>query len=195
MVGRQYHILGCLNHRARGIWITCINFWHIVCITSWFQGTHNMFGFYTAFVVNVIKCRSKYKKYSKRIPTSKTGKMRQIPGQGQYWQQKLSFLVFFHPKPLDSPSFCLFLHLNQNIDSLYFEAYRFLKVLWRKILCKFTSRHWQAAWQDACRWNFQTYQQDMLLFAHLDTLGFNWIEEETSYFVLDSISTIAILGF
>jgi len=35
----------------------------------------------------------------------------------------------FHPKPLDSPSFCLFLHLNQNIDSLYFEAYRFLKVL------------------------------------------------------------------
>jgi hypothetical protein len=35
----------------------------------------------------------------------------------------------------------------------------------------------------------------MLLFAHLDTLGFNWIEEETSYFVLDSISTIAILGF
>ena len=95
MVGRQYHILGCLNHRARGIWITCINFWHIVCITSWFQGTHNMFGFYTAFVVNVIKCRSKYKKYSKRIPTSKTGKMRQIPGQGQYWQQKLSFLVFF----------------------------------------------------------------------------------------------------
>jgi len=102
---------------------------------------------------------------------------------------------FFHPKPLDSPSFCLFLHLNQNIDSLYFEAYRFLKVLWRKILCKFTSRHWQAAWQDACRWNFQTYQQDMLLFAHLDTLGFNWIEEETSYFVLDSISTIAILGF
>ena len=85
IVGRQYHILGCLNHR-----ITCINFWHIVCITSWFQGTHNMFGFYTAFVVNVIKCRSKYKKYSKRIPTSKTGKMRKIPGQGQHWQQRLS---------------------------------------------------------------------------------------------------------
>ena len=70
--------------------ITCINFWHIVCITSWFQGTHNMFGFYTAFVVNVIKCRSKYKKYSKRIPTSKTGKMRKIPGPGQHWQQRLS---------------------------------------------------------------------------------------------------------
>jgi len=70
--------------------ITCINFWHIVCITTWFQGTHNMFGFYTAFVVNVIKCRSKYKKYSKRIPTSKTGKMRKIPGPGQHWQQRLS---------------------------------------------------------------------------------------------------------
>jgi len=97
---------------------------------SWFQGTHNMFGFYTAFVVNVIKCRSKYKKYSKRIPTSKTGKMRKMPGQGQHWQQRL---LGFHPKPLDSPSFCVFLHLNQNIDSLYFEAYRFLKVLWRKI--------------------------------------------------------------
>jgi len=110
--------------------ILCINFWHIVCITSWFQGTHNMFGFYTAFVVNVIKCRSKYKKYSKRIPTSKTGKMRKMPGQGQHWQQRL---LGFHPKPLDSPSFCVFLHLNQNIDSLYFEAYRFLKVLWRKI--------------------------------------------------------------
>jgi len=153
-----------------------------------------MFGFYTAFVVNVIKCRSKYKKYSKRILTSKTGKMRQIPGRGQYWQHTLSFLGCFHPKPLGSPSFCLFLHLNQNIDSLYFEAYRFLKVLWRKILCKFTSRHRQATWRHACRWNFQTYQ-DMLLFAHLDTFGFNWIEEETSYFVLDSISTIAILGF
>jgi hypothetical protein len=49
-----------------------------------------MFGFYTAFVVNVIKCRSKYKKYSKRIPTSKTGKMRKIPGSGQHWQQRLS---------------------------------------------------------------------------------------------------------
>jgi len=151
-----------------------------------------MFGFYTAFVVNVIKCRSKYKKYSKRIPTSKTGKMRKIPGQGQHWQQRLFLWGGFHPKPPDSPSFCLF--LNQNIDSLYFEAYRFLKVLWRKILCKFTNRHRQAARRDACRWNFQTYQ-DMLLFAHLDTLGFNWIEEETSYFVLDSISTIAILGF
>jgi len=152
-----------------------------------------MFGFYTAFVVNVIKCRSKYKKYSKRIPTSKTGKMGKIQGQGGHWQQRLSS-GGFRPKPLDPPSFCLFLHFNQNIDSLYFEAYRFLKVLWRKILCKFTNRHRQAAWRFACRWNFQTYQ-DMLLFAHLDTLGFNWIEEETSYFVLDSISTIAILGF
>jgi len=49
-----------------------------------------MFGFYTAFVVNVIKCRSKYKKYSKRIPTSKTGKMGKIQGQGGHWQQRLS---------------------------------------------------------------------------------------------------------
>ena len=86
-----------------------------------------MFGFYTAFVVNVIKCRSKYKKYSKRIPTSKTGKMRKIPGPGQHWQQRLSS-GGFRPKPLDPPSFCLFLHFNQNIDSLYFEAYQFLKV-------------------------------------------------------------------
>jgi len=35
----------------------------------------------------------------------------------------------FAQNRLTSPSFCLFLHFNQNIDSLYFEAYRFLKVL------------------------------------------------------------------
>ena len=63
---------------------------------------------------------------------------------GECWQQKGLLWDFhpkelkdfhpkdlqdFYPKELDSDSFCTFLHLNQNIDSLYFEAYRFLKVL------------------------------------------------------------------
>ena len=67
-----------------------------------------MFGFYTAFVVNVIKCRSKYKKYSKRIPTSKTGKMRKIPGPGQHWQQRLSLGGDFTQNHWTLPHFACF---------------------------------------------------------------------------------------
>ena len=84
--------------------ITCINFWHIVCITTWFQGTHNMFGFYTAFVVNVIKCRSKYKKYSKRILTFKTGRMRGIPGRGWMLAAKRPSLGFPSERTCGFPS-------------------------------------------------------------------------------------------
>ena len=135
-----------------------------------------MFGFYTAFVVNVIKCRSKYKKYSKRIPTSKTGKMRQIPGQGQYWQQRLSFLGGFTQNHWTLSHFACSSISIKTLILCILKPTDFSKFYEERFCVNSLVATWQAAWRDACRWNFQTYQQDMLLFAHLDTLGFNWIE-------------------
>jgi len=152
-----------------------------------------MFGFYTAFVVNVIKCRSKYKKYSKRILTSKTGKMRQIPGRGQYWQRTLSLWDVFTQNHWALPHFACF---SISIKTLI------LCILKPTDFSKFYEERFGVNSLDrppkqACRWNFQTCPEDLrLLFAAdiCDTFGLKWKEEEP-ILCLDSISTIAILGF
>ena len=173
--------------------ITCINFWHIVCITTWFQGTHNMFGFYTAFVVNVIKCRSKYKKYSKRILTSKTGKVRQRPGIARVNIGSRNFVTPNHS------GLYLTLLVSPPQSKHWFFVFWSLPIsqsLWRKIFCKFT----RVATGKLCLLVVEISKWvEMCCFfsAHFDTFELDWIEgEETSYLVLDdSISTMAILAF
>jgi len=112
-----------------------------------------MFGFYTAFVVNVIKCRSKYKKYSKRIPTSKTGKMRKMPaGQAQHIGSKdFPWGGDFTQNHWTLPHFACFSISIKTLILCILKPTDFSKFYEERFLCKFTSRHRQAAGRDSCR--------------------------------------------
>jgi len=153
-----------------------------------------MFGFYTAFVVNVIKCRSKYKKYSKRILTSKTGKMRQIPGRGQYWQRTLSLWDVFTQNHWALPHFACFSISIKTLILCILKPTDFSK-FYEERFCVNSLVATDKLRGGTLVVEISKHIKICCFFAHLDTFGFNWIEEETSYFVLDSISTIAILGF